>query len=645
MRGKLLFALATFVSTAGAQEPRDTVQLDPVVATATRVALPASKVTAAVSVIDGAELRRRGVRTVADALRAVSGATVVQTGSYGASTSLFLRGGESDYVQLLVDGVQVNSPGEQYNWSNLAIEDVERIEILKGPASVLYGSDAVTGVVQVFTKRRLGRPRSEVALSGGRGEKIGTDADGGFNNGYARAELFGGSDRLTYSVGGSHFNTDGAYAFNNQHRNTSVTARASARAGAAFDLNGSVRYSKSRFHLPTDGTGQITDRNQYQDAASLAAGIGLTRRFSSRLDAQLELQHSHNDGLLEDQPDDAADTLGFYSFHSDERFSRQNVQLRANYVTGQASTFTLGGELERQSNRASSTSPFGDTPETTEERNNKAFYAQWLGDWARATAQLGARVEDNEKFGNFTTYRAGVSVKVVDALRLRAAGGTAYKEPRFFEQFAQGFVRGNPELEPEQSRSLEVGADLTWRGATINATYFDQKFKDLIQYISIPPSPADPNYVNVAGARAAGLEMSGRYVLSQLVLGATYTHLDTHVTDEGDGQDPSFIEGERLLRRPRHSGSVHATVLTDAANLSSTLHFVGRRDDLNFASFPAERVSLPSYTRLDVAGELRVTTALTGTIKIENALDQAYQEVLGFPALQRVIHAGVRLSF
>src|SRR5688500_13522266 len=359
MSKTLLFSLLIIAAPAAAQEPPDTVQLDPLVVTATRVALPVSKVTAAVTVIDAAELQRRGVRTVAEALRTVSGANVVQTGSYGANTSLFLRGGESDYVQLLIDGVQVNSPGEAFNWSNLAVEDIDRIEVLKGPASVLYGSDAVTGVVQLFTKQRAGRPRGSVTLTGGRGEKIGSQADGAFSNAYARAELSGGNEMFSYSAGGPHFGTEGAYAFNNEHRNTSLTARALLRAATSTDVTGSVRYSKSRFHYPTDGTGQLNDRNQYQDAKSLAAGVSVTQRFSDVLNAQLELQHSDNDGTLNDQPDDAADTLGFFSFQSDERFSRRNAQLRVNYLIAGNSTFTLGAEVEHQSNRTSSSSPFG----------------------------------------------------------------------------------------------------------------------------------------------------------------------------------------------------------------------------------------------------------------------------------------------
>lgn len=646
MRTAIRFALtllAVSPATVTAQETADTVAVDSLVVTATRVATPISKVTAAVTVLDGAELQRRGVRNVGEALRTVAGANIVQSGSYGANTSLFLRGGESDYVQVLIDGVQVNSPGEQFNFGTLAIEDVERIEIVKGPASVLYGSDAVTGVIQLFTRRRVGAPSGEIRIAAGRGDKIGAQADGAFNNGFVNGELAGGTSDASYSLGVSHYGTEGVYAFNNEHRNTSLTTRATLRVAPGTSVSGVARYQASRYHIPTDGSGHLTDRNQFQDNDGLAVGVSARHDFSPQLSAQLDLQHNHNDAISDDRPDDAGDTLGFFRFHSDERFSRQTLGLRLNYLLG-VSTFTLGGELERQSNRGSSSSPFGDSPENTERRRNQAVYAQLLADWSRITLQLGARAEDNEQFGNFGTYRAGISMRVTPRLRLRASAGTAFKEPRFFEQFAEGFVRGNPDLRPEQSRSFDLGADLSVGAAAFSASLFAQKFTDLIQYVGAPALPTDPNYVNVAGARASGLELASTLSLARLIVHASYTLLDTKVTDEGDGQDPSFTKGDELLRRPQHSASLTATLLFARGSLSAGATCVGERADLDFASFPASRVTLPAYTRVDLSGEYRLNGALTATMKLENALDEAYQEVLGFPAPQRVVYLGARLS-
>src|SRR5215208_1722461 len=181
-----------------AQEVQDTGRIKELVVTATRLPTPPDAVVSSVTTITGEELRARGLHFVHDALREVPGATVVQIGSYGGVGSLFLRGGESDYVKVLVDGVPVNQSGGAYNWANLTTDNVDRIEILRGPASVIYGSDAVTGVIQVFTRR--GQPG--VAVEGG--AEAGT-----FGTVNGHGAILGGTSTLGYSADASHHSTDG----------------------------------------------------------------------------------------------------------------------------------------------------------------------------------------------------------------------------------------------------------------------------------------------------------------------------------------------------------------------------------------------------------------------------------------------------
>ncbi|MGQ0560916.1 MAG: TonB-dependent receptor plug domain-containing protein [Gemmatimonadota bacterium] len=645
MKTRLAFVLLLLsASLAAAQQTPDTIRLEPVVVTATRVATPLSRVTTAITVISGDELRRAGVRTVDEALRTVSGAMVVQTGSYGAGTSLFLRGGESDYVQVLIDGVQINSPGEQFNWSGLSIEDIERIEVVKGPASVLYGSDAVAGVVQLFTKQRRGKPSGQLSIAAGRGNKVGAQAAGTFDNISLRGELSGSTGTAAYSLGLSHFDTEGAYAFNNDHRSTSVTGSASLAVDRT-QFDASARYALNRFHFPTDGSGQLADSNQYQDASILAVALSASRRFSPKLDLDARVTHSQNQDTTDDQPDDAADTLGFFSFNSAQRFSRQNVDLRLNYRLNELSTLTVGSEFEWQASRGSYSSPFGASPETTDQRSNRAAYAQLLADFSRVSVQLGARGEDNQKFGNVATYRGGIAARVSSSVRLRASAGTGFKEPRFFEQFAQGFVRGNPELEPERSRSLEGALDVTVGRVTLTSSYFDQKFTNLIQYVAVTADPNAPNYMNVAGARASGLELSAAVHSGRIAATGSYTLLDTEVTDEGAGNDASFQKGEQLLRRPRHSASAGVRADLGQNTLGVSVHYAGERADLDFSSFPANRVTLPAYTRVDVSAQRPLLRSVSVSLKIENALNEDYQEVLNFPARGRVVLLGATLAF
>src|SRR5829696_5982092 len=251
MRSMLVFAVLTYLLTptaALAQQPQDTTQLKELVVTANGAPTPADAVVSSVTTITGAELRDRGIQFLQDALRDIPGATVVQSGSYGGVSSLFLRGGESDYVKVLIDGVPVNQSGGGYNWANLTTDNVERIEVLRGPASVIYGSDAVTGVVQVFT--RTGSPG--VQLEGG--AEAGT-----FGTVNGHGAVLGGTGTLGYSADASRHSTDGIYPFNNDYGNTVLSGALRSALGAEGDASLSVRFSDNRYHFPTDFSGALAD--------------------------------------------------------------------------------------------------------------------------------------------------------------------------------------------------------------------------------------------------------------------------------------------------------------------------------------------------------------------------------------------------
>ena len=621
---------------ASAQETTDTFELRRLVVSAARTPLEQSAVTASVSVITGDELKQQGIRNVAEVLRTVSGAAVVQGGSYGAPASLFMRGGESDYVQVMIDGVQVNSPGELFDFGSLTLEDIDRIEIVRGPVSVLYGSDAVTGLIQLFTKRGL-RRTVDVSVNGG-----------SHGSGALNAELSGANASAAYGIGVSHFRSDGTYAYNTQHRNTGITGRVAFSPGNATEVAVSARYSANTFHYPTDGAGNLVDANQYHDADAIAAGVDLGHRISPKLEARAQLGFNRNDDAYNDSPDSPADNTGFYAFFSDERFQRETADLRLNYSLDDRTLITVGGELEHQRERGwnRSESEFGPFDGASrEERANRAGYVQLLSAIALINIQAGARLEDNERFGNFATYRAGVSAHVTDRMRVRASAGTGFKEPRFYEQFATGFVKGNPALQPETSRSFEAGMELSGRRSSLSATYFAQSFRNLIQYVGMPAAPTDPNYLNLAGAQANGLEIEGAHARGAFSLRGSLTLFDTRVTDAGTGEDPLFQAGESLIRRPGHTASLAASYAGRSFGVSASANHIGERDDLDFTGFPATRVQLEAYTRVDIMAEAPFArTGLKGTLKLENVLDAEYQEVFNFPARGRMIFVGLRYT-
>jgi vitamin B12 transporter len=628
----------------GAQDVPDTVRLSALVVTATRLPTPLSATTAAVTVVGGAELRARGIRTVAEALRLVPGAVIVETGPVGGATSLFLRGGESDYVRVLLDGVPLNEAGGAYDFANLTTDDVERIEVVRGPASVLYGSDAVSGVVQLFTRRGTGPARW---AAGARAGSYGTAA--------YDLQLGGGGRAAGYTLSVSRFATDGVYSFNNGYRSTVAAGSARLRPDRATEARLTVRYTDDVYHYPTDGSGNVLYHRQFQAGRVAVASLDAGRVVAPGIEVRVLLGGTEAIGRQDKEPEGPADTLGYYGFWSFDRASRRSADVRLNLAASPAAVLTAGASLETEAERSRNVtrSQFGpDSGALVVSRWDRAFYAEAVaGGRGPLALTAGVRVEENQAFGGFFTYRAGAAYRW-GATRLRVAAGSAFKEPSFFENYATGYVTGNADLRPERSRSVEVGVERGLAGGrvVVGATWFAQRFRDLIQYTFAPPVAGGANYFNVAGANASGIEVEATVApWPALDLVARYTYLRTEAADSGfDGA--TYAAGKRLLRRPAHQASVAATYRAGGATASVTAQYVGERDDEDFSVFPGARVVLPAYVRVDLAGAVPLVRAagarpgVTATWRFENLLGARYEQVLHFPARGRAFFAGVRLE-
>jgi len=620
---------------------QDTVVLKPVIVTATRVPVPADAVTAAVTVIKGETLRQRGIRTVAEALRETVGASVVESNGAGSQTSLFLRGGESDYVKVLLDGVSLNQPGGAYTFAHLTTDDVERIEIVRGPVSVLYGSDAVAGVVQIFTRTGLGGAMPRVEVEAGAGS---------YGESRFGATVTGGTTRLAYSLGASRFQSDGVYPVNNSYRNEVVTGRLHWEPDARTDASITARHGDAVFHYPTDGAGRVVDANQFATDRGPAVSVELGRHVTSGLETRLLLATSESDGLVDDDPDAPGDTT--LIFHSRDRVRRRSGEVRVNWQASPSAVITAGVALEDARLRHTDACQFysggsffdcsGAPMNRT--RSTHALFAQWLGGSGRAVSgNVGVRLEDNEQFGTFATWRAGAAWRLDAATRLRAAAGTGFKEPTFLEAYSTGFVVGNPALKPERSFSWEGGIEHTVPGTSLAlaVTYFNQRFSDLVVY----DFSRTPNYVNIAAARSSGAEVQVDYVLRPgVVASLSYTYLDTRVLDGGG--DPTFETGKRLIRRPTNAASMRVTAgLGHRGTATVGARFVGDRDDLDFSGFPAARVTLHPYTRVQAGVEYTVLQGrLTLRAQGENLLADKGREIANYPVRGRTILFGMALG-
>ena len=634
-----------------AQDAVDTTGLADIIVTSTAVPLPADAVTSAVTVLDGEDLRARGIRFVQDALAEVPGFLLVQPGSFGAVSSLFARGGESDYVKVLVDGVPANQPGGQFDFATLSTDNIERIEIVRGPASVVHGSDAVTGVVQIVTRR--GRGPVSASVSAEAGTFGASDIEGSAS---------GGGGRAGWSLGGSRFRTNGTYPFNNDFAAQTLSARLAGRPDGRSDASLAVRYGWNTFHFPTDGSGVPVDVNQFSRGRSLTAGLEGGRWIGTRMEARLALALSRTRYEFDDRPDHSADTSGF-AFTSESRTDagRRSADARINLRAHDAAIVTVGAqyelEHERQAGRLTSNfggGPFEEVqPPFDRSRHTWAPYAQATLDLPGGLgANAGVRLDENEAFGTFFTWRAGAAWRLRPGTRVRASAGTAFKAPTFAENYAATpFEVGNPALEPERSRSWEIGVEqgLAREVVTLSAAYFDQRFRNLIQYVA--GAPGEPTYENLGAADARGME-AGATVrpAAGLTLSASYTRLRTRVTDAGAGTSPGFADGERLIRRPSHSGRVGATWRPGArATLSAAALFVGGRDDVDFSAFPAVRVRLSAYRLVDLSADVAILeparhgVGVALTARLENAFDEDYDSIVGFPGRGRTLYAGGRV--
>lgn len=661
MSNHSLLLVAIAAGALGAQQQtRDTARVDPVVVTATRTPLDRSTLPVAVTVITGDELRVRGITSVAEALKSVTSAYVAQAGSQGAQTSLFLRGGESKYVKVLIDGVAANDPGGAFDFASLTTDNVERIEIVRGPASVIHGADAVTGVVHVITRRGSEPPAGEVSVRAGMaprhrivaGPPAGAATPDAMSTLDFNAALRGAAQTTAYSVALARHQSSGVYEVNNAYQNNVLSGRVEWSPVARTDVRLSLRYNDYQHNYPTDGGGTVSDANSYRVEDRSLLGLEVERRIREGMRAVLALSSSINEGGTDDAADDASDG----SFVSQDKIRRRGVELRLHALATSAVMLTVGAQMEQQDQRSqlqsqSSFGPFASSFRAA--RRNLGAYAEGvLTPYSRVTATLGARLDDNERFGQFFTGRVGVSARPWDATRVRATFGNAFREPSFAENYSTGFVTGNPDLEPERTTSWDVGIEqgLLTQRVRLAVTGFSQRFVNMIDY---EPTAAacGYSYCNVAEARAEGIEsqLEGR-VVGPWWFGVGATFLETEVLEPGFDNTSGglYKKGESLIRRPERKASANLSYRGSALSASAHLLAVGVREDRDFRSFPSTPVTLPSYERLDLGAAYHLPAPAhqhTLSLSVENLTNAYYENVFNFLTPRRTVTLGVRTSF
>jgi vitamin B12 transporter len=632
---------------AEAQVGDSTTVLGTIVVTATKSPVEKSSLSQSVTTITGEELRARGVARVSDALRSVAGAAVVQNGSNGSVNTLFMRGGESRYTKVLIDGVAVNAPGGFFDFSHLTTDNVDRIEIVRGATGVVHGADAVSGVIQIFT-RQGGGPASLSAEA----------RAGSYGSREAALSTSGSAGRARFSIAGSARHTDGIFDFNNQYYNGTLSGSAGFAPREGTDITVSTRYGAAEFHYPTDFTGAPVDSNAYRVQHRLTVGVSANARILGRLMSRLRLGTNEVSDLTEDIniPFGATDPVNSRQLARNKRRSAE-LGLSAPALFG--STVDAGLEYIDESERSDGEDgPVGGasipTSAFSASRHTRAAYAELNAPVGGASLTLGGRVDDNSEYDTHATWRAGASIPLAASTRVRASFSTAFNAPAFNQIRPTLFTLGSPGLEPERARSWEVGAEqsLADGRVTVGGSYFRQRFMNMIQFVPGGPPDFLGSFDNLTEAESNGVESEITVSTSAgWSANASYTVAEPRVRRVSEDYGGDLQAGDALIRRPTHSGNATVSWMKrGVASVSTSAMYVGRRPDLDFTQFPSPTVTLPSYVRIDAAGSLDVLRLASGrssvalTARVENLLDREYEDVLNFATPGRTILIGARYS-
>ena len=515
-----------------------------------------SELPSAVTVIDREEIDSRQVTDVLQLLRTVPGLGVVQSGGRGSQTSIFPRGGEADYNMVLIDGVPVNDAGGGYDFSDLTTDNIERIEVIRGPQSALYGSNAIGSVIQIFTRRGRGPTQGDLSLSGGN-----------FNTFEGRGAVSGGSERFGGSLGIGYVSTSGFLPINNSYRDFTLSSALDYQPIEALKLAFSARYSDSHVEFPTESAGDRLsplDPTQYSDRQRLVLSLRTTHAITRWWEQILLLGYNRIDFQFVD-PNNGP-PVDFGDFHSDSLEQRLLLNYYWNMTLPEfyqvATTWTIG--IEATEDKLDQRSTFDSTTDTTEpSRSQQGYYTQFLLNWRKqATLQAGVRVEDSSTFGVDTNPRVAAAYTLPwTQTKLRGSYATGIRAPSFVENFGTGspFVVGNPNLKPEESESWEFGLDQPFFDgrALLTATYFNNTYKDLITFVSGP----GVSFLNVGKAESSGVEAGFQVLLPwQFRLGRQlYISGDQGAAGWGD-RGHSLPRGPTLAPPPEESRQCGANV-------------------------------------------------------------------------------------
>ncbi len=596
--------------------------------------------------------------SASDALSYMPGAIVSDAGQRGGLSSLFVRGGDSTYNKVIIDGVPVNEPGGTFDFGVVPVNNVERLEMVRGPESTIYGSDAMTSTVQLWT-----------ATGDTRTPEIEFGSDGGnFSTANGYATISGAHGIYDYNEFADYFTTNGQGindAYSNMLLGGNIGVRLSDRVRFRFRLRNSNNFTGVPSDWWFNGNPVLPpDSDQWAHQNNFLASAALTITGPGSWQHQItgyEYNHLRTNTDTIDDPGRPFDS----PFYNNARYNRAGFSYQGTWSPRSWALTTIGDTFEDENGNILSTTPEPDPTYSFTHglRINNYLFAQENLIWKRFTALAGLAWVHNASFGDRAVPRVSGSVQlwkgnqVLSGTRLRAAFAEGIKEPSFEQSFGIGGTfptLPNPNLKPEENYSVEAGFDQSLFGdkLALTAIYFHNSFRNQIEY-QFNDIDFTSQYVNINRSFAQGAEVELRgQIINRLLLTAAYTYTSTQITqappcDPLNGCDPLIYSvGAPLLRRPKQAGTLLLTYTKSKWGASVGAVAVGRRPDSDFLfGYIPPIYYAAGYARVDIGGWYSFTRHITAYANLNNAFDNHYNEVLGYPALGVNVRAGMRLTF
>ncbi len=629
--------IATLINVPAMAQGSD--NIEEIIVTGLRTPVSLNQMPTATSVIDREMIDARQNFQILDLLRGLPGISIARSGGVGGQAQLRMRGAEANHVLVIIDGIEVNDPasGDEFQWEHLTSADIERIEVIRGPQSALWGSDAVAGVINITTRS-------------------GTEGDGFRLSASAEAgsfDTYRGSGRISAAGARWQFNAAAGYSDsagsniartgneNDGYRNRLVSGSLGLTPSPALKLTFTARHTDTRNEFdPVDFfvTGLPVDGDRVSDTRRTYLGA---RANLSLMDGRLQQKVAIN--WIDTDNSNFADGLP----NGVTAAERLQLSVQSTFVvaSGQRLTAAVDHEITDFSQRGAA-SFFGD-PNQDQQLKTTGLVLDYVGEFGGLTTFASIRHDRNSDFANAESWRLGLNYAVSPATRLRASVGTGQKAPTVIERF--GFFAdlflGNPDLKPERSTNFELGLDqdLADSRVTLKLTYFSARLRDEINGFVFDPATFLFTAANKPGkSKRQGLELAVEASLGggfDLLVDYTYSKSTEELFDG------SFT---RELRRPQHQGA--ATLLyKQEGGFKGTLNlnYTGEALDIFFPPFPSpsEIVTLDGYWLLAISGEYPLSDHLAITARVENALDTDYEDVLGFQNPGLGAYAGLKARF